>query len=160
MSSTRDGSRDFDFLHGKWMSVQRRLAKRLQNSDEWVEYEAEVECHSILGGTGNSDSYHGTLPDGGEMNAMSIRLYDADSGLWNIYWLAKGSPEIFPPVHGSFENGIGLFYGNDIEGGVPVKVIFRWSDITPTSATWEQRFSADDGSTWETNWFMHFTRVE
>jgi hypothetical protein len=37
-------------------------------------------------------------------------------------------------------------------------VRYIWSDITETSARWEQAFSVDDGRTWETNLIMEFTR--
>ena len=33
-----------------------------------------------------------------------------------------------------------------------------WSDITPTTAHWEQSFSTDGGRSWETNWVAEFTR--
>jgi hypothetical protein len=36
MEPINDARRDFDFLHGTWTSKQRKLIKRLQNSDEWV----------------------------------------------------------------------------------------------------------------------------
>jgi hypothetical protein len=42
---------------------------------------------------------------------------------------------------------------------MPVRVRYRWSHITPTSARWEQAFSPDAGKTWETNWMMEFRRV-
>ena len=31
--------------------------------------------------------------------------------------------------------------------------------ITPDGARWTQRFSFDDGATWETNWTMSFKRM-
>jgi hypothetical protein len=160
MTPVRDGQHDFDFFHGKWTSVQRKLTRRLQNSDDWVEFRAELECFPILGDTGNAEFVHGTLPGGDELNGMSVRLYDPATDIWRIYWLAKGHSEIFPPVLGTFRDGVGIFEGEDVENGVPIKVVFEWTNITPTSATWSQRFSDDDGKTWETNWINVFTRVE
>ena len=40
----------------------------------------------------------------------------------------------------------------------PVRASYRWSEVTESSARWEQAFSADDGQTWETNWVMEWTR--
>ena len=59
---------------------------------------------------------------------------------------------------GRFEDGRGTFHGDDELDGKPIRVVFRWTDITPTSARWEQAFSADGGKTWETNWRMTMTR--
>jgi hypothetical protein len=160
MEPVSNGQRDFDFLHGKWTSKQRKLLKRLQNSNEWVEFDAELECYPVLGNTGNIDFMHGTLPNGEQMEGMSIRLFDPERQAWRIYWAAKGSSEVFPPVIGTFNDGVGHFEGDDTENGVPIKVTFEWTDITPTSATWTQAFSADGGETWETNWVNTFTRIE
>ena len=60
---------------------------------------------------------------------------------------------------GSFSHGLGLFYAEDSWKGRPVRVRFRWSDITATSARWEQAFSADSGQSWEINWVMQFQRT-
>ena len=39
-----------------------------------------------------------------------------------------------------------------------MRVRYVWSEITPSSARWEQAFSVDDGETWETNWIMELAR--
>jgi hypothetical protein len=44
--------------------------------------------------------------------------------------------------------------------GIPIRVRYVWSKITPTTCHREQAFSTDDGVTWETNWEMDFVRVE
>jgi len=64
---------------------------------------------------------------------------------------------LFPPTIGRFEGGHGTFVGDDVEGGVPVKVRFDWT--AGDSPVWEQSMSADGGATWEKNWVMRFTGV-
>lgn len=55
-----------------------------------------------------------------------------------------------PPTDGRFEGGRGVFFGDDVEGGVPVKVRFDWT--AGAAPAWEQAMSADGGRTWEKNW--------
>jgi hypothetical protein len=65
---------------------------------------------------------------------------------------------LFPPVEGSFSGTVGLFRGHDQENGIPVLVEFRWDKTNPEAPTWQQSFSADNGNTWEVNWYMYFKR--
>jgi len=62
-------------------------------------------------------------------------------------------------VRGGFKDGVGVFVGEDTLNGRPITVRFRWSEITATSAKWEQAFSPDGGVTWETNWEMDLSRA-
>jgi hypothetical protein len=39
-----------------------------------------------------------------------------------------------------------------------IRVRFLWTDVTATSAHWEQAFSLDREKTWMTNWTMDSTR--
>jgi hypothetical protein len=52
-----------------------------------------------------------------------------------------------------------MFYSDDTLRGKPVRPRVTWSQITPTSARWEQALSGDGGKTWETNWITDFQRV-
>src|SRR5688572_13734043 len=155
----RDGRHDFDFFHGSWSIRNRRLKKRLQGCAEWEEFDATGECRPVLGGIGNVDSFDAILPDGDPITGMSLRIFDPVTGNWSIYWADNRVCALLPPVVGHFVGGRGSFHGVDDLDGRPICVVFRWYDITPTSATWEQAFSADDGATWETNWQMFMTRA-
>jgi hypothetical protein len=55
-------------------------------------------------------------------------------------------------VVGSFNNGIGLFFGKDYQVGRPVIVVFRWDKTNPERPVWSQAFSDDNGKTWEWNY--------
>jgi hypothetical protein len=148
---------DFDFLWGNWTIANERLVSRLTGSDEWEYFEALGECWPILGGAGNVDTFR---PVGGETSyeGASVRVFDPVSRQWSIYWADNVRGQLFPPVFGSFADGIGRFFGDDEHAGQPVTARFIWSEITPDSARWEQAFSIDGGETWETNWVMKFTR--
>ncbi|HTE49707.1 MAG TPA: hypothetical protein VK698_02455 [Kofleriaceae bacterium] len=157
MSTDSDGRRDFDFHMRRGRIRNRRLARRLEGCTEWLEFEALQDAHLILGGLGNIDSF--TAPDfpGGPVIGMTLRLFDPRTRLWSIYWADDRSVELQPPMVGRFENGRGLFHGDETFAGKPIKVRFLWSDLPPDAARWEQAFSTDGGATWEVNWVMEFS---
>jgi hypothetical protein len=150
------GASDFDFLEGSWIIHHRRLAKRLVNSNEWIEFETPFVMSRILGGLGNIDQCR----TAGEpfYEGVSLRLFDLSERLWRIYWIDSNGARLFPPVVGSFDGPDGTFRGEDTQDGRPVLVTFRWDKRDPHRPVWQQAFSADQGVTWETNWFMHFRR--
>ncbi len=62
------------------------------------------------------------------------------------------------PVIGQFQDGLGVFYADDVLNGIAIRVRFTWSVPADGAPRWEQAFSTDSGITWETNWKMKFTR--
>ncbi len=158
MSDEQPGARDFDFLHGSWNVVNRRLRSRLTSSDDWERFNAIGECEPILNGLGNADRMRTDWSGGFE--GYSLRLFDKATGKWSIYWADSSGARLLPPLVGVFVDGIGEFFGRDIEGGQEVLVRFRWRHDGANSAQWEQAFSPDEGTTWETNWTMSFARRE
>lgn len=148
---------DFDFFIGSWNVTNRRLKTRLAGSTDWEEFPGTSVSKSILEGTGNMDEIR--MPTRG-VTGMTIRLFDPARREWSLYWVNSREGRLYPPVVGRFVAGRGEFYGDDTEGGRPVRVRYVWSMITPTSARWEQAFSVDGGQTWETNWIMEFTRAD
>ncbi|MCE9524035.1 MAG: DUF1579 domain-containing protein [Alphaproteobacteria bacterium] len=153
------GVRDFDFLMGTWSVSHRRLKGRLAGSSTWEEFDGTTSAYKVMGGQGNIDDNVVSLP-GGSYRALTLRAFDSKTRLWSIWWLDARMPHALdPPVIGSFENGVGTFYADDVFEGRPIRVRFRWTRTDTASPGWEQAFSPDGGATWETNWVMAFTRT-
>ena len=89
-----------------------------------------------------------------------MRSCDTKTGEWAIWWLDGRYPTgpLDPPVKGRFVHGVGNFYSDDVVDGKPIRTRYTWSNITTTSARWEQATSVDTGKTWATNWTMEFHR--
>lgn len=149
---------DFDFVIGDWLVKHRRLKERLANCYEWIEFDGEMSTRKILGGYGNVEDNVLYFPEG-EFRAIALRSYDTTTATWSIWWLDGRFPDrIDVPVVGGFNDGVGTFFARDRAAGVPVTVRFIWSQAGADELRWEQAFSPDDGSTWETNWTMTFFR--
>jgi hypothetical protein len=147
------GFADFDFLIGEWEVDNEFLKARLAGATEWERFPATSRCVKVMDGCANLDEF--LVPARG-LTGMTLRLYDPATKLWSIYWSDTRSFRLFPPTIGRFENGFGEFFGDDVEGGRPVRVRFHWT--AGESPRWEQAMSADGGRTWELNWVMRFRR--
>jgi hypothetical protein len=154
-----DASHDFDFRPGRWHIANERLLERLKGCTEWEHFPASSNGWMILGGIGNMDDFVTETWRPGFIG-MSLRLFNPATQLWSIYWLSNQTGKLEPPVVGAFKDGIGIFEGDDMLEGKPIRVRFVWSGITESSALWEQAFSDDGGQTWETNWIMRMTKLE
>jgi hypothetical protein len=149
-ASATSSEHDFDFLIGDWKLQNRKLKSRLARSDEWTSFESMVTMHQILGGMGNIDKYT-ELVSGKPYEGVALRLFNAKTKLWNIYWADSNSGALDPPVVGSFANKVGHFFTRDTYKGQNIIVVFRWDVRNPQRPIWSQAFSADEGKTWEWN---------
>ena len=156
-----DGRRDFDFLLGRWRIANRKQANPLAtHGTEWLEFEAASEERPILDGLGNVETYSApAFPGSGSFEALALRLFEPQTGLWRIWWTSTIRPGLLEvPVVGRFVDGHGQFECDDVIDFQPLKVRFDWMSITPSAARWEQAFSFDAGQSWVVNWIMEFTR--
>ncbi len=154
----RDGSHDFDFQTGRWRIHNERLKERLKGCTEWETFEATQEARLLPGGLGNMDDFFTDHWPG--FVGMSLRLYNPRTRNWSIYWASNRIDGFEPRVVGAFDDkGVGVFAGHQELDGRTILVRFTWSNITRTTARWEQDFSPDEGKTWEKNWIMTMTRV-
>lgn len=154
------GLHDFDFLVGNWQVHHRKLKERLANNHTWNEFEGTLSMRKLMDGYANVDDNVFHAPEG-TYRGVGLRSYDPKTAQWAIWWLDGRSPfgDLDPPVKGHFVHGVGTFYADDTLRGKPVRVRFVWSNITKTTARWEQAYSADGGKTWEINWTMEFRRA-
>jgi len=154
-SSTSSNS-DFDFLVGKWKMHHRRLNKRFENCKDWTEFESTDSNYKILSGTADMDVLSTTQMPGIEgklFEGATLRLFDPKTRLWRLYWVASNVGVLDPPVVGSFENNVGHFFAKDVFNGKNIIMVFRWDVRDKEHPVWSQAFSADNGKTWEWNWY-------
>lgn len=148
----------FDFQIGDWNVKHRRLKERLANCADWEDFDGTCTMATVLGGNGNVEDNVLHIPSG-TYRAVAMRSFDPAKRMWAIWWLDSRAPHSLDvPVIGSFANGVGTFYADDVINGMPVRVRFLWLRTHTSSPRWEQAMSTDDGITWETNWTMDFVR--
>ncbi len=158
--SATSSENDFDFLQGKWKVHNRMLKTRLANSDEWIEFKAELHMKKTLNGFGNLENFYSNN-NKTPFEGMAIRLFNKETRLWKIYWVdSNGMAMDEKPVTGSFENKVGKFYAKDIFNGKEIIVLYQWDATNSEHPKWSQAFSTDNGKNWEWNWKMELTKIE
>jgi hypothetical protein len=120
-----DGARDFDFLIGNWRIRHRRLRQRLVGSSDWDEFEGTSGVRALPAGLGNQDELR--FDYGGEVTGLSFRFYDPAARRWSIYWIDSRRRVVDAPLAGSFAGDTGVFEGEDVCEGRPVRVRFLWT---------------------------------
>jgi hypothetical protein len=152
------GAHDFDFLVGEWRVHHHQLQPDRRT---WLDFDGWCSNRPLAGGAANMEEHLLNKP-GGTYRAVALRASDSKSGRMAIWWVDSRNPSrpLDPPVIGRFENGIGTFYNDYMQDGRQMRGRFLWSNITKTSARFEQSASSDDGRTWAPNWIMNFERVK
>jgi hypothetical protein len=155
-----DGQHDFDYEIGAWKIHLRKLVHPQTGSSTWVDFDGTSVTRKVWQGRANIEEFE-TDGAAGHIEGLTLRLYNPQSHQWSIFW-ANGKDGVLgtPPMTGQFKNGRGEFYDQEMFEGRTIYVRFVWSNITATSAHFEQSFSADGGKTWETNWITDQTRVK
>jgi len=157
-SSPRDGQHDFDWLVGTWRFHRTRLLHPLTGSTTWVEVEGSLVNSKIWDGRASLDESVAPGPTG-RAEGLTLNLYNPQARQWSLYSATSRNGTIGVPSIGEFRNGRGEFFNQELFDGRAILVRQIWSEITPTSARFEQAFSDDGGKTWEVNWVSVFTRV-
>jgi hypothetical protein len=149
--------RDFDFIAGTWKAANRRLKARGVGGSDWDTFPGRNRGQVLMGGVVNVDEVE--FPTKG-WSGITFRTFDIEKRQWSIYWVNSRDGKMQSPVYGGFDGDIGLFFGDDVDEGRPIRVVYKWTKLGPKTARWEQAFSYDDGKAWETNWIAEFVREE
>lgn len=155
----RDGQHDFDFEIGTWKSHGSRLVRPLSGSTTWTDFDGVTVVRPIWNGRANLVEFEADGPTAGHIENLSLRLYNPQSGQWNLYYASSKAGTLSVPTIGEFKDGRGEFFDMELIDGKNVLVRNVWTNITPNSAHFEQAFSQDAGKTWEVNWKLTDTRV-
>lgn len=156
-ASKRSSKNDFDFLVGGWKIRNRKLKEPLSGRDEWDEFDATQNLRPILQGAGNFDIFS-TEFDGKPFEGFTLRLFDPQTRLWTIYWADSKDVKLDGGKVGSFDGDTGEFFARDVFAGKNIIVKFLWDKRNTEAPVWSAAFSADEGQTWEWNWYAYFTR--
>src|SRR5712691_4175173 len=104
---------DFDFFIGRWKMHNRRLRERLKGSTIWDEFDGTVVVRPVWGGKGNVDEYEAEGPSG-RIQGLTLRLFNPRSQQWSLYWANGANGTLDTPMIGSFKDGRGEFYDQEI----------------------------------------------
>lgn len=159
MSASNSKPGEFDFLSGNWTIKHRQLLSC--NPDVWDTFEGEATCWSILDGTVSVEELR--IP-ARNFSGMGLRLLDKQKQVWTDFWVnAKSGAFLAPGVEGGFQDGVGVFISQDVEGDRSVQTSVQtrgmWDNISATTCRWQQATSHDGGQSWQNNWSMEWTRV-
>ncbi len=151
----RDGQHDFDLNIGTWKTHQSRLVR---STHTWVEYHGTDVIRKIWAGRANMGEIEADGP-AGHLEILSLRLYNPHTHQWSFN-VAVGPVGVLNPMYGEFKNGSAAFLDQEpyYEDKItPLRI--SASNFTPNSNHFEQSFSQDGGSTWETNFIVDEART-
>lgn len=113
-----------------------------------------IVARPLLGGVANvSEVRVGDRPAG-----VSLKVRDPATGTWSVRWVDAATARLGPPLRGRWgDTGErGRFAGVEDDGSL---CAYDLSDVTPTSARWEQLRSVDGGRTWTVDRAMAMDRL-
>jgi hypothetical protein len=151
------GQHDFDFNFGVWKTHVSRLLDPFGGRNR-VEYDGTSVVSKVWGGRASLFELEVDGP-AGHIEGVGLRLYNPQSGQWNLHWTSSRDGQPQPTMYGRFVGGEGEFFDHEVVDGHNVLVRNTFSDIKPDSARFEQAYSTDGGRSWEANWIMTFARA-
>jgi hypothetical protein len=155
---TRDGSHDFDFDFGVWHTEITRTLDPFSDSSGTIKLSGTVTIRKIWGGKAQIEEIEADGPNG-HWQGMSLFLYDPAARQWSQTFVGSSNGVITGSMIGSFKDGKGELYQQDTLDGRSILVRATWSDITPTSHSYREDYSADGGKTWRLSFLAKKTKI-
>jgi hypothetical protein len=154
-----DGQHDFDWELGTWTTRVRVLQNSLSDeAPDWIAYEGTSVVKPLMGGRANFVELSVKGP-AGAIEGGALRLYNPQARQWSLNFASLRNGLLTAPVFGAFDqSGRGVFIGQDQLDGRTILVRFVITRPSAREAQFEQAYSADGGTTWETNWIAADTR--
>ncbi|HEY1975236.1 MAG TPA: hypothetical protein VGG89_01655 [Candidatus Baltobacteraceae bacterium] len=149
---------DFDFEFGPtWTAHLRLLGHRLAGAHDWIDFHGTLLTHKLWSGQGNMSEL---VVSNGKSNIVggALHLYNPDTRQWSVWFANAITGTLGVPSVGHFENGRGVLYDREVQGGRMVTVRQIFSNTSAHTFNFDQAFSADNGKTWETNLTIRYTR--
>jgi hypothetical protein len=157
-SPAGDGHNGFDFLLGTWHTHYMRLRNPLGGGHDWFACEGTAVVRPFWGGSANIEDGDLRCP-AQYIEGMTLRLYDATTREWKLYWGTRKSGVNLDPQAGRFDaSGAGDFLAPDTVDGKAVIVRYHWA-LRNGNPRFEESFSTDKGKTWLVVWTTDYTRI-
>lgn len=152
-------ARQFDFWLGEW-DVQNHNSR--PGSDQWfVTGRATNRVYTVVGGCAVVEHWRGyAWPAAGHVVGFSVRAYDPAAEQWDLVLLwPMGAPQRFGNPEGRFEDGRGDFYSRFVnpQGDSVISRLSFWK-IEAGSFQWNNAYSRDGGTSWDSTWIMEQRR--
>jgi hypothetical protein len=155
--AARDGAHDFDFDLGVWKTHITRRLHPLTGSDETMQLTGTVTVRKVWDGRAQLEEIEADGPKG-HWEGITVFLYDPQARQWSMNFANSSAGKFTVPMIGGFENGRGELIAQDTLDGRSILVRAVWSNITPTSHTYQESYSVDGGRTWELAFTANKTR--
>jgi hypothetical protein len=145
-------SHDFDFNLGVWHTQIERI-----HNGETTEMAGTVTVRPVWGGRAQIEEIEVDGPKG-HWEGMTLFTYNPAAHQWNQTFLSSAGGSYANPLVGSFANGRGELFAEDVVGGKAALVRGVWSEITADAHRYEESYSSDGGATWVPDFRAKLTR--
>jgi hypothetical protein len=153
----RDGAHDFDFDLGVWKTQITRRLHPLTGSQESMQLTGTVTVRKVWDGRAQLEEIEADGPKG-HWEGMTLFLYNPQARQWSMNFANSSNGTLATPMIGSFENGRAELFASDTLDARSILVRAVWSDITPTTHTYQEFYSADGGRTWALSFMAKKTK--